>query len=243
MTTDQGQLKTLMPATAAPSPPNHVTSVPPSRLRFRGVTVLALIGLVAAAVALWQTVIKDRLIAKRWGVVEEGKIYRSGQLSRHLIEPMLREHGIQVVVDLTGDDPENRDQPAERAAIEKLGIELRRCPLWGDGTGDLRQYAAAITAVVEARRANKPVLVHCYAGSQRTGGVIAMYRVLVEGASPEDAVAELRQYKWDPDRDQILLDYLNQHVAELAALLVENGVLERVPDPLPAFRDSRTKNP
>jgi len=206
------------------------------RLRFRRIALLlAPIGLAAVAIVLWQTVLKDRLIAKRWGVVEPGKIYRSGQLSRFLIEPMLRDHRIQIVVDLTGDDPGNRDQPAERAAIEKLGIDLRRCPLWGDGTGDIRQYAAAITAIVEARRANKPVLVHCYAGSQRTGGVIAMYRVLIEGVSPADAVAELREYKWDPNRDQILLDYLNQHLAELAALLVENGVIERIPDPLPVF--------
>ena len=104
----------------------------PSRRRF--VWLAALVGLIAGGIALWTEVIRDRVIAKRWGVVEEGHIYRSGQVSRHLIESQLKEHGIRVVVDLMGDDPGNREQPYERAVIERLGIELVKCPLIGDGT-------------------------------------------------------------------------------------------------------------
>lgn len=198
--------------------------------------LVSIVILIASAIVLWQGVLKDRLVAKRWGAVEEGRIYRSGQLSPYLIGPMLKQHRIQVVVDLTGDDPDNRDQPAERRAIAELGIELHKCPLVGDGTGDIRQYAAAITAIVEARRAGKPVLVHCYAGTQRTGGVVAMYRVLVEHVSPSAALDEMRRYKWDPRRDSILVEYLNDHLGELAALLIEDGVIESVPSPLPVLQ-------
>jgi protein tyrosine phosphatase (PTP) superfamily phosphohydrolase (DUF442 family) len=193
--------------------------------------VLVIVALVVAAAAgLWQNVLKERLIVKRWGVVEAGRIYRSGQISRHLIEPTLRRYGIRIVIDLQGDDPTNREQPAERQAIANLGIELRRCPLIGDGTGDIRQYAAAVEAMVDARRRGVPVLVHCYAGTQRTGGVIAMYRLLVEHAAPADVVAELRRYKWDPVRDRILLDYLNEHLQELGGLLVASGTIDRLPN-------------
>ncbi len=100
-------------------------------------------------------------------------------MSRHVVERQLREHGIRVVVDLMGDDPENAEQPFERAALERLGIELHKCPLVGDGTGDWREYVAAVTAIVRAKEAGRPVLVHCYAGSQRTGGTFALYRLLV----------------------------------------------------------------
>lgn len=201
----------------------------------RAALLLAVTVIIGGGAGIWQGILKDRLVAKRWGVVEEGRIYRSGQISRHLIEPMLTQNGIRVVIDLTGDDPANPDQPAERQAIARLGIELKRCPLWGDGTGNIRNYAAAVKALVDARREGKPVLVHCFAGTQRTGGVVAAYRMLVEQRPPGDALAELRKYKWDPTRDGILTDYLNAHMAELAALLVANGVLAHVPDPLPTL--------
>ena len=79
------------------------------------------------------------------------------------------------------------------------------------------------------------MLVHCSAGSQRTGGVVAMFRVLIQKRSPESAVAELEQYDWQPNKDQVLLDYLNSHIGELARLLVEMDVIEKIPNTLPVL--------
>jgi protein tyrosine/serine phosphatase len=182
------------------------------------------------------TALRDRFIPKRWGVVEEGKIYRSGQLSRHLVREMLRKHHIQRVVDLTFDNPEDANHEAELAAILELGIERRLCPLLSDGTGDTHIYAQAVAAVAEAAREGKPVLVHCAAGTQRTGGVVALYRMLVQGKSPEFAFAEMRKYKYDPRSSPLLLEYVNAHIAEIAEDLVVVGTIERVPDPLPQLK-------
>jgi protein tyrosine/serine phosphatase len=182
------------------------------------------------------TALRDRFVPKRWGVVEEGKIYRSGQLSRHLVKQMLESNGIQVVVDLTWDDPHEANHVAEVAAIADLGIERRLCPLLSDGTGDVHVYARAVSEVDAAARQGKTVLVHCAAGAQRTGGVVALYRMLVQGKSPEFALAEMRQYKYDPQRSPRLLEYVNAHIGEIAADLVRDGTIERVPDPLPQLR-------
>ncbi|MBI5758931.1 MAG: dual specificity protein phosphatase family protein [Planctomycetales bacterium] len=202
--------------------------------RRRTVTLGAIAVLVAALVGLWFGVLRDRIVAKRWGVVEEGAIYRSGQLSRHLVKSMLKQHGIQVVIDLTEADPADVDQQAEQRAIAELGLESHRCVLIGDGTGDIRQYAAAVAALVAAKRDGKPVLVHCHAGAQRTGGVIAAYRLLVERRQSIAAVlAELPRFGWQRGRDDVLLDFLNQHMEELAKLLVEQHVIDDVPAPLP----------
>lgn len=209
------------------SPPSRSDMTALSRRRF--VRIAALVGLIAGGVALWTEVVRDRVIAKRWGVVEEGRIYRSGQVSRHLIESQLKEHGIQVVVDLMGDDPDNREQPFERAVIERLGVELVKCPLIGDGTGDPDEYVRAIRAIDAARRADRPVLVHCYAGSQRTGGVVALYRLLVRGDPPESILAELPRYDWRPSRDRILLEYLDKNLPRIAAELAAAGVTIRQP--------------
>jgi hypothetical protein len=195
-----------------------------SPFRRRVVWLALAVGLIGGGIALWTEVLRDRIVAKRWGVVEPGFVYRSGQVSRHLVESQLREHGIRVVVDLMGDDPGNREQPFEREAISRLGIELVKCPLIGDGTGDPREYVRAVAAIDRARKSQQPVLVHCYAGSQRTGGVVALYRLLVRGEAPEAILAELPRYDWRPARDRILLDYLDRHRDEITRGLREQGV-------------------
>jgi len=179
------------------------------------------------------TALRDRFVPKRWGVVEEGKIYRSGQLSAPLVRQMLRDHNIQVVVDLTFDNPNDRNHVAELAAIAGLGIERKLCPLLSDGTGDVHIYAQAVSEVAAAARQGKPVLVHCAAGTQRTGGVVALYRMLVQGKSPAFAFAEMQKYKYDPRYSPNLLNYVNDHIAEIAADLVRDGTIEQIPDPLP----------
>jgi protein tyrosine/serine phosphatase len=200
-------------------------------------SLIALVGvLVAGLLAVNHrqiTALRDRFVPKRWGVVEEGKIYRSGQLSRHLIKKMLQDHGIQVVVDLTWDDPSDPNHVAELAAITDLGIERRLCPLLADGTGDVHIYARAVSEVAAAARDGKTVLVHCAAGAQRTGGVVALYRMLVQRKSPEFVMTELRKYKYDPRGSPLLLEYVNAHIGEIAEDLVRDGTIERVPDPLP----------
>jgi hypothetical protein len=44
---------------------------------------------------------------------------------------------------------------------------------------------------------------------------------------------ELADYDWDPEDDTILLDYLNNHMAELARLIKQERVIDEVPSPLP----------
>lgn len=195
--------------------------------------------ILAGAIWTWEEVVKDRVIPKRWGVVEKGFVYRSGQLSSFLVKRTLENHGIKVIVSLTGRIADDKDYEAETNAAEELGIEVMRFPLSGDGTGDIAQYAGAVAAIIEARRVGRPVLVHCAAGAQRTGGAVAFYRLLVEKRSPSFVVKEMARYGWDPKRDKVLLDYIDEHIGELAVMLKERGAIEEVPDPLPAVRPSR----
>lgn len=199
----------------------------------RKLRVVWIVLLIGATIWLFEEFIKDRVFAKRFGVVEANLIYRSGQLSSALVERTLRKHGIRRIVDLTSIDPNDSDERAERQAAAELGIEILTLPLRGDATGDPNHYVEAIEAIVESRRRKEPVLVHCAAGAQRTGATIALYRLLVEGRSPQFVLQELERYDWDPKDDTALPDYVNAHIAEIAARLKERGVIEQIPSPLP----------
>ncbi len=48
--------------------------------------------------------------------------------------------------------------------------------------------------VAIARTAPKPIYVHCRAGVDRTGVLVAAYRVLVDGVSRDEAIAEMARY-------------------------------------------------
>ena len=54
--------------------------------------------LAGGGVWLWEDVLEDRLVPKRWGVVEEGRVFRSGQLHPALVRRTLERHGIDLVI-------------------------------------------------------------------------------------------------------------------------------------------------
>jgi protein tyrosine/serine phosphatase len=192
--------------------------------------------LVLGAFTYWWTEGKGRylFIKRKWGVVEEGLIYRSGQLHERLIEDALVDHGIQVVVDLSEDEPDDEHEAAEREAVERLGIrKVDVLGLDGYGSGDLDGYAVALEEMVRATRERTPLLVHCAAGAQRTGGAVAFFRVLVQGWDGGRAYDEMMEYRREPDDRDRLLEYVNANMKTLAERLVERGVIDAVPDPLP----------
>ena len=185
---------------------------------------------------LWFYVLQDRLIAKRWGTVVPGTVFRSGQVSKYLIAPTLQRHGIRHVICMTSPDALDEDQQAELAAVKERGIDHIFLPLNGRGVGKVEHFTKAVALLAMNARDGEPVLVHCHAGSQRTGGVVAAYRLLIERRSPQFVIDELKHYGWNPRRDQILLDFVNAHLKEVAAELVAAKCLEKIPEPLPILR-------
>lgn len=196
----------------------------------------AALAIVAAALLIgWFSGGKYFFIAKRWGVVVPNEVYRSGQISRWVQASQWEKHRLGAIIDLNGIEPESVDQRHEIELAASKGLIHERYPLSGDGTGDIARYADAIASLDKHRAAGVPVLVHCAAGAQRTGGVVACYRVLMQGWSTDNAVAEMQSYGFRPHRDLDLLPYLDEHIARLAALLKERGLISEIPDPLPKF--------
>jgi protein-tyrosine phosphatase len=60
------------------------------------------------------------------------------------------------------------------------------------------------------RKARKPLFIHCYYGRDRTGAIIALYRMALEGVPYEKAYEEAVHYKFSPE-DAGLLKTLKRY--------------------------------
>jgi protein tyrosine phosphatase (PTP) superfamily phosphohydrolase (DUF442 family) len=179
---------------------------------------------------------KDRFVPRKLRTVEAGQIFASGQIDRHLLRQILVDDHIKVIVSLLADDPTDPDVAAEMQYANELGIQRYVDPLMGDGTGDIHAYANAVTQMARAQKENEPVLVHCSSGAQRSNGATYYYRVLVQHWNADDAAREMFANGHSPRSNPALIPYLNAHIGELAGLLVQNGVIDQVPDPLPQIQ-------
>ena len=179
---------------------------------------------------------KNALIPKNFAQVDnEGLLYRSGMLDHRIVEQTLRDNDIDVVLSMTATSSKNptedRDIQAEVETADRLGIEHQFWPLGGDGTGELEHYIGAIKRMKAAHDAGQSVLVHCAAGSYRTGGMYAIWRLYIDGWSPQRVRDEMGYYGMGDDN--ILVEYLNTNMPTIAQRLVEEGIIDQAPDPLP----------
>ncbi len=114
------------------------------------------------------------------------QLYRSEQLLASDL-PLLKANGIDTIINLRYFD---RDEDSERLANQ--GLTLKNYPLltWAIKP---EQLAQVLVAIDNERAQGKTILVHCYHGADRTGVVIAMYRIIKQGWTIEQAKAEMMQ--------------------------------------------------
>ncbi len=163
------------------------------------------------------------LIPKNFDVVETGKVYRSGELTSGAMEKVITDNDITLVIDLGAHHAGSDGSKREARTVELLGARRVLLPLFGDGTGDPNRYVEALR---QLRSEDGPVLVHCAAGAQRTGVAISLYRMIEDGWSMDEALAEAQNYRYDPEENPKLRAYL-----ERWAVAIEQSLISGEPIP------------
>ena len=152
---------------------------------------------VVAGIFGYTELIAPNLEPKRFGVVVPGEIYRSGAPTPGGLRSVVERHGIKTVLDLGAHTPGSHEALLAQRQAEALGVERILLILEGDATGDPENYAIALRLMRDESK--RPILVHCAAGSQRTGCAVAMYRQIEQDWTFDEAYEESFQYDHEPD--------------------------------------------
>ena len=96
--------------------------------------------------------------------------------------------GVKTVVNLRAADENSR---AEELEVRAAGLQYFNVPLPAYARPDAEQVERAL-ALIDAPE-NRPVFVHCKHGEDRTGTVVAVYRISREGWTRERAEEEAEQ--------------------------------------------------
>ncbi len=119
-----------------------------------------------------------------------GELYRSAQPSGEDIADYAKKHGIKTILNLRNEKREAW-YDAESAAAKQNGIRLIDYPL--SSSEKLSVDDAEMLAAV-MRNADKPILIHCEHGANRTGLASAIYVGAVAGKSEAAAEFQLSPY-------------------------------------------------
>jgi hypothetical protein len=143
--------------------------------RPRAARLLAIALLVLLALAL--VALRERLFGGNLHVVVPGEIHRSAQLDGEALLRAVDELGLRSVVNLRGATPESDWWRDERALLEARGVTLHDLRMSGARLPS-RQELRALLELLE--RAERPTLVHCLDGTDRSG-VAASLALLLRG--------------------------------------------------------------
>jgi len=129
---------------------------------------------------------------QNWGVVVDKQynfyqisdsVFRSEQPYAEII-PELKKNNIEVVINL-------RSRNKDKTVLDEQNFQLVHVPIntWAINRNDL---LIVMKTIQIAQQKNQRVLIHCYHGSDRTGANIAMYRIIFENWSVNDALNEMK---------------------------------------------------
>ncbi len=125
----------------------------------------------------------------RFSQVGDG-VYRGGRPNAD-DAPQLRAVGVVAILDLEGGffGAETDAAREERRWAEAAGFKFYLVPMHPLRAPTPARIDETLAIMTDA--ANRPVFVHCTRGTDRTGVVVAAYRVAAEGWTPEEAYEEM----------------------------------------------------
>lgn len=116
-------------------------------------------------------------------------VYRGAQPTDAGIKLLKEKHGIKTIIYLRG---QGEKANYEKRLAEAAGIKFVNIPLHNWFRPKNSHIENAISEITDEE--NQPVFVHCARGADRTGTVIAVYRMKFDGYTGKEASKEARKF-------------------------------------------------
>lgn len=147
------------------------------------ITLLCLIGI---AVGIWWHI----AINSRFHPIIDQEIYRSAQLTVSQLEKIIHQHQIRTIVSLLGPEIGNSWYDNQKNIAEKNHVKMINI---GFGSHELPKQAKLKDLIDKLLSVEKPALIHCYRGADRSGMAGAIALILFQDADIETAK---KQFSW-----------------------------------------------
>lgn len=116
-------------------------------------------------------------------------LYRGGEPTNKGVKE-LKKLGVTTLIDLRAP---TKMAKAERKYAESIGLKYINLPMSAKAPTK-KQVATLLSTIEEGKNKNEPVFVHCQHGSDRTGCMIGIWRVVKDGWKFDRTYKEMRKY-------------------------------------------------
>ena len=147
------------------------------------------------AVELIQSAAKggiDQLNIRRtydnFDTVEDGKLYRSGQLTNTRLKYYVQKYGIKTIINLRGYNPDATWWQNEVDTAAELGVQHYDIAFSSDHFPTEEQIRCLLSLY---KSNDQAILIHCAGGADRTGTAAALWKIEIQNSSTHEALKQL----------------------------------------------------
>jgi len=131
---------------------------------------------IALTLALGLGYMGKLIITRNFHEVVAGELYRSAQPTASALADYQKKYGIRTVINLRGTHANSKWYREEKAANAALGIT--QIDLHMSSRHELTE-TQSLELINTMRHAQKPILIHCQAGANRTSLAVALYMAAI----------------------------------------------------------------
>lgn len=124
------------------------------------------------------------LVTQNIGIVDPGRVIRSAQPTARLGE-MIRDYKLASILNLRGGSPADSFYANEVRVADEAGVRFYDLPLSATRRPKRRELLMVIDIL---SKCDYPLLIHCKSGADRTGLASALYKLMILGQPPEQAL-------------------------------------------------------